>query len=134
MPNYFSPAQLKDQGFNIDEAYRTRASLGKLEAQLDETFEDLYERNSATLENILERSTGNVLVVAHAISLDTCTRKICAKPLRSEEELSKLFMNVGFCGMVMIEQNSKGTWTMKEPPIKPITSGGNKTFFWQSLQ
>lgn len=134
IPKYFTPQQLASQGFNVDQKYKPKCTIQQLNENLEEGFEDLYNRNTEVLRKILSETEGNILIVAHAISLDTCTRIMCRKELKSEKELSKLFLGVGFCGMVMMEKNSNGGWTFEEPPSKPISSEGNKTFHWHSLQ
>lgn len=133
-PPYFTPTELKDQGFNIDTEYRPYLTCDQLKERLDETVTKLYERNYSTMKAILQNTTsGNILVVAHAISLETCSRMFVGKTERAWQELYNVFSNCAFCSMVALERIEGEQLKFIEPPAASITSSSNGCFDWKSV-
>ena len=96
VPDWMSSRDLLAAGFNADESYEPFISMEELrdtQAQLQqpESIDQFYTRNFFVTRCILqatEEAGGNLLLVAHAVSLDTCSRfvlhilhsqKICLK-------------------------------------------------------
>lgn len=133
-PPYFTPEQLQSQGFNIDIAYKPHLTCDQLRERLDETVTKLYERNFGTMKAILQNTTsGNILVVAHAISLETCSRMIVGKTERQWQELYSVFSNCAFCSMVALERIEGEKLQFVEPPAGSITSSSNGSFDWKAV-
>lgn len=133
-PPYFTPTDLKAQGFNIDTTYKPHLTCDQLREQLNETVPKLYARNNATMEAILKTTTtGNILVVAHAISLETCSRMLLGKTERPWQELYSVFSNCAFCSMAALEKDADGKFSFIEPPAGSITSSSNGSFDWKSI-
>lgn len=133
-PPYFTPTELKAQGFNIDTAYKPYLTCDQLKERLDETVTKLYERNYTTMKAILQTTTtGNILVVAHAISLETCSRMFVGKAERAWQELYSVFSTCAFCSMVALERVEAEKFRFIEPPAGSITSSSNGSFDWKSI-
>lgn len=77
---------------------------------------------------------GNILIVGHATTLDTCTRHIVGEKLRSTNDMSRIMQKVPYCSMAVIEsEDGIGDWKLVEPPCDPITHTNNNRFDWKIL-
>ncbi|VDN08838.1 unnamed protein product [Dibothriocephalus latus] len=79
-----------------------------------------------------------ILIVAHAASLDTCTRSLLRKRLRSGggsggmnevEELHRRCVCVPYCGMLVAVEGKR--WHLQEPPIPCLSYKENSDFDWR---
>lgn len=135
LPHFFTPQALIENGFKINVKYKPQMSLEKLQRKMDEdeSPEQLYERNGNVTKSILENSTGNVLIVAHAMSLDTCTRPLrkLATPPGSD---CQVFAKFGFCSLAAVEEDNKKRWSLVKPPSLRFTSLANKGLDWSILK
>ncbi|XP_063703820.1 ecdysteroid-phosphate phosphatase-like [Culicoides brevitarsis] len=134
-PQLYTPQELAALGYNIDLSYVPHMSVPQLRDCLKETVPDLYKRNHRAMLYVLEhsRSTGNILVVVHAISLETCTRNLLGKNERPWPELKTFFGKVGLCSMVALRENTNDgkKYEFVEPPGGPITQSNNEPFDWR---
>lgn len=137
-PQLYTPEELVTLGYNIDLSYEPQLSVSQLRDCLKETVPDLYKRNHVAMLHVLNhsrnRQSGNILIVVHAISLETCTRNLLGKSERPWPELKLFFGKVGLCSMVALRENvSKGTegYEFVEPPGGPITQSSNDGFDWR---
>ena len=84
MPDWFSIEELSARGYNVDESYSPYIPCDGLkdtwhQSNEPETAEQFYERNSFVTQCIIQRTEGqggNLLLVAHAVSGDTCSRQV----------------------------------------------------------
>ena len=84
MPDWFSIEELSAYGYNVDESYSPYIPCDGLkdtwhQSNEPETAEQFYERNSFVTQCIIQRTEGqggNLLLVAHAVSGDTCSRQV----------------------------------------------------------
>lgn len=141
-PQLYTPEELSTLGYNIDHTYRPQMTVSQLRDCLNETVPDLYKRNHVAMLHVLDHSrggsktaTGNMLIVVHAISLETCTRNLLGKSERPWSELKLFFGKVGLCSMVALQENvsskdNKG-YEFVEPPGGPITQSTNDAFDWR---
>jgi broad specificity phosphatase PhoE len=77
-PVWFTPDELFEQGFNVARDYTTFYSRDTL--PIGETYNDYYERQHDMMQHVLSRSCQSdsvTLIVAHASSLDACSRLLC---------------------------------------------------------
>lgn len=97
----------------------------------------------------------NVLIVAHASSLEACTRQLQGRSPPSPKDFIQIVRKVraacgrgppadapavtsassfqipylGFCSCQ--EQGDTGVWQLADPPILPLTHGPNHSFDWR---
>nr|CDS30906.1 phosphoglycerate mutase [Hymenolepis microstoma] len=84
LPNFLSPAALYELGYNVDTTYSSISSINQLDLQ--ETIVQFYTRSTQIVKEILDQNPVkgiNILIVAHAASLDSCTRSLLRKRFRS---------------------------------------------------
>lgn len=133
-PTFFTAEEFKSQGFNVDTSYVPFMSPTDLGKQQNEVVEQLYQRNYGATEAILKASEQNILIVAHGISLETCTRRLMEKPERSWTIMKLVLGKIWLCGMVALEQNASDLkWKFIQPPSGAISTEANNTFDWKTL-
>ena len=152
-------------GYNIDENYEPYISADELQdaqAQLQqpESVEQYYTRNFFVTRCILQATEpgkkigsggGNLLFVAHAASLDACSRQVVGKEPRSLSQMMAIVREVAYCGVALLEEDEdeedtkslmssvadgmsvksfkkKKLWKMKETPFPPLTHCSNSRF------
>ncbi|XP_005100662.1 ubiquitin-associated and SH3 domain-containing protein B [Aplysia californica] len=122
MPNWLSPKHLADCGFNINVQHKPFVSVDDL--HLDETVTDYYERCHKLAQKVLkkhEAEGGDILIVAHAGSLDTFTRRLLGKSPRNSQEMHQILSSFTYCSFCCCVENSKtGKWALGQPPIPPL--------------
>lgn len=143
LPNWLSTSELKEAKYKVNQSYRPFVTENHLKDCLKETAEEFYTRNSNVLNEIIQTTTGNVLIVAHAATLDTCTRQLVGEPPRSSYELGKIIHKIPYCSLVNIEESesytgettedNKSHWTLIEPICPSVTHNKNIRFDWNVL-
>lgn len=136
VPDFYDPNELLQLGFNIDTSYEPIITLDRLKAKLSENIDEFYDRNSQLSVMVTkDNSLGNVLFVGHAITLDTCTRKIMNKELRPPSDIARLMHKIPYCSLISIESSSKPSsgWQLTEPPFCQITHTNNQRFDWHAI-
>lgn len=134
LPEWMSNEELVAAGFNTVKDYEPLTKIDDLKTQLQEGLEQFYQRNSAITEHLVSSTSGNILIVGHATTLDTCTRYIVGEKLRSTNDMSRIMQKVPYCSMVVIEsEDGVGGWKLVEPPCDPITHTNNNRFDWKIL-
>ncbi|XP_055678957.1 ecdysteroid-phosphate phosphatase isoform X1 [Lutzomyia longipalpis] len=128
-----SKQELTDTGFNIAMDYQPCIPVDQLHNHYSESLEQFYDRNNTITREIIKKTTGDILIVGHAITLDACTRDLCAKPPRQSSELNKLMQKVTYCSLVAAEQVGENEWRIGEPPCYPVTHTNNQRFDWKIL-
>lgn len=134
-PELYTPDELKSFGYNIDTNYVPQLTIDELRNSLNETVPELYKRNHKAMESILTHSNdhnqnGNILIVVHAISLETCTRFLLRKNVRPWQVLKPFFAQVGLCSMVALRESENNKYEFVEPPAGPVTQSRNDRFNW----
>ena len=150
-------------GYNVDETYEPYISADELQdaqAQLQqpESVEQYYTRNFFVTRCILQATEaskkviggGNLLFVAHAASLDACSRQVTGKDPRSLSQMMAIVREVGYCGVSLLEEEDeeediksiassvdamsvksfkkKRLWNLKDAPFPPLTHCSNARF------
>lgn len=144
MPDFMTPEEMNDAGYNIELSYKPFISLLQLQ-DTEESCEEHYSRNFFVTQCILqatEESGGNVLLVAHASSLDTCTRQIIGQSPRAFNDMLAVVRKVPYCSVACIEETQKGAidsqnplgWKLMEPPIPPLTHSSNARYDWTVIR
>ncbi|CAG0892093.1 unnamed protein product [Darwinula stevensoni] len=138
MPTWFTPAQFHDLGFNIDLSYAPLVVASELYDK-NETIEQFYIRNAFISEKVVkatETEGGNILFVAHAATLETCTRLLVGHAPRNGFHCVSL--QVPYCGVAVAEEYTAESgegkkWRVVEPPFPPFTNSANYGFDWKLL-
>lgn len=76
---------------------------------------------------------GNILIIGHAATLDSCSRELTGNPPRTHSEMNKVMQKVPYCSLVVVEQDSNDQWRLTDPPCYPVTHTKNPRFDWKSL-
>ena len=130
MPNWMSAQELKNHGFNINVDHSPLVSVKDL--QLDETVKDYYNRCHRLAQHLLgkhEKDGGDILIVAHAGSLDTHTRFLLGKPSRSDREMHQILSSFTYCCLCCaVENPHTKMFSLTNPPIAPL-----QNFDWRAL-
>ncbi|GFR80105.1 ubiquitin-associated and SH3 domain-containing protein B [Elysia marginata] len=130
MPVWLKPSHLAQSGFSIDVDHKPFVGLKDL--HLDETVGEYYDRCHRLAEHILKRhdDDGDILIVAHAGSLDTFTRRLLGKPARNSQEMHNILSSFTYCCLCCIAQDPvTSQWSLVKPPIPPLHD-----FNWKALQ
>ena len=80
--------------------------------QQPESVEQYYTRNFFVTRFILQATEagnkggggGNLLFVAHAASLDACSRQVIGKEPRSLVQMMSIVREVAYCGVALLEE------------------------------
>merc|ERR1712106_675329 len=102
-----------------------------------ESCEQYYGRNfyvTKSLINNTQKQGGNILLVGHAATLDTCTRQLIGKSPRSAHEMTSILKKIPYCSFSIASQDSLGSWKLQEPPFPSVTHSSNMRYDWKVLQ
>lgn len=133
IPNWLSEKEL-GVIFNVDEFYQPVMSRDRLEENTKESLESFYDRNSSTMREIMNNSEGDILVVAHATNLETCTRQLIQKEPRTRADLRNLLMRVPYLAAIAMEQLDDSTFQLIEPPCLTLTHNSCSKFDWRIVE
>lgn len=141
LPNFLSEKEL-GVIFNVNKNYKPVMTREDLEEILKESLEDFYTRSSTTMRQMLDNcdddDDGDILVVAHAINLETCTRELVGKEQRSRAELRTLLMSIPYLAVVTLLENNSNKdpcfrYRLDEPPCLTLTHTSCSKFDWRIL-
>uniref|UniRef100_A0A182PAE4 Ecdysteroid-phosphate phosphatase n=1 Tax=Anopheles epiroticus TaxID=199890 RepID=A0A182PAE4_9DIPT len=147
MPEWLTAEELNAADYNIATDYQSLTSAKDLKEHLHEKLNEFYCRNSAAAETIIKSTEGNVLIVGHATTLDTCSRFIIGEKLRSTNDMGRIMQKVSYCSLAVMESdgtvqssdstkadhNIKGHWKLAVPPCDPVTHTNNNRFDYKIL-
>ncbi|XP_039232714.1 protein UBASH3A homolog isoform X2 [Drosophila yakuba] len=132
VPDWLTKSELTEAKYEVDLDYEPVQPSSELTARLKESTEQFYERNHDVILQLLEQTTGNILVVAHATTLDTCSRQLTGGVPRSTNELRQVIHKIPYCSLATVEQVD-GVWKLVEPECLPVTHSKNPRFEWNAL-
>ncbi|KAI4814989.1 hypothetical protein KUCAC02_005160 [Chaenocephalus aceratus] len=102
---------------------------------VSEPYETYMSRSYQVTKDILSdcRNTGNnVLIVAHASSLEACTRQLQGRGPQSAKDFIQVVRKIPYLGFCSCEeQGDTGVWQLVDPPILPLTHGPNHSLDWR---
>ncbi|XP_046402708.1 protein UBASH3A homolog isoform X2 [Ischnura elegans] len=152
LPNWMDAEDLINAGFNVMTNREPYVSVETLANQRKETVENFYERCHFVIRKALEDTardggSGNLLVVAHAANLDTCTRQLVGLAPRPTHDMRRLCQKVPYCSVAMVQEvpdvdmniemrdhELEGkVWRLCEPPFPPVTHSSNIRFDWKII-
>ncbi|CAI2356849.1 unnamed protein product [Caenorhabditis sp. 36 PRJEB53466] len=125
-PCWIPPKDLKRIGYPVSENYIP--CWTDKELRMNESMVDYYQRSFNSMNKILsEYPEGNILIVAHGASLETCTRQLVGGDIRSTDDFYYLLQNTPYLSCV--ELNSReGLWRLAGSPIPSFSHTYNRTF------
>ncbi|XP_061638528.1 glucuronokinase with putative uridyl pyrophosphorylase isoform X5 [Phyllopteryx taeniolatus] len=133
LPAWIPPADLAATHFSVDATYRPLIPISKL--TVPESYESYMSRSHRVTKEILsdcKNSGNNVLIVAHASSLEACTRQLQGFVPRSAKDFIQVVRKIPYLGLCSCEeQGDSGQWQMVDTPILPLTHGPNHSFDWR---
>nr|XP_016995493.1 protein UBASH3A homolog isoform X2 [Drosophila takahashii] len=132
VPDWLTKNELVEAKYDVDLDYEPVQPGSDLTVRLKESTEQFYERNHDVILQLLEQTTGNILVVAHATTLDTCSRQLTGGVPRSTNELRQVIHKIPYCSLATVEQVD-GVWKLVEPECLPVTHSKNPRFEWNAL-
>lgn len=116
-PRWMKGKEFVKNSFNVDLNYK--AIVDECNLNWEESITQYYNRHGGVIEKIIENHRdegGNVLIVAHASSLDTCSRKARGLVPRSYAEMTHLTAQVPYTSMVKLTKNeNESSWQMTAP-------------------
>lgn len=133
-PVWMTPAEFKSIGYHVNTEYKPLIEAEDL-GHKKESIEQYYVRSFYVAQNLLKKTAsegGNVLLVGHAATLDTCTRQLTGRTPRSAADLVQLVHKIPYCGLC-VAQESEGGWSLVAPPTLPLTHSANTRFDWRSM-
>ncbi|XP_014212421.1 protein UBASH3A homolog [Copidosoma floridanum] len=130
LPTWMTSEELSKAGFNVDSSYKPIVKADEL--PLRESAAQYYARSYALIKSIIENTKGNILIVAHAISLAACTRQLIGGQVPQIPEVTRLVQQVPYLACLMVKEGPNG-WVLLPPPFPPITHSSNKRFDWKIL-
>lgn len=136
-PVWMTPAEFKSIGYHINTEYKPLIEAEELRHK-KESIEQYYVRSFYVAQNLLKKTAsegGNVLLVGHAATLDTCTRQLTGRTPRSASDLVQLVHKIPYCGLCVAQEPAtvESSWTLVAPPILPLTHSANTRFDWRSM-
>uniref|UniRef100_A0A8D3DG46 Ubiquitin associated and SH3 domain containing Bb n=1 Tax=Scophthalmus maximus TaxID=52904 RepID=A0A8D3DG46_SCOMX len=133
LPAWIPPSDLATANFSVDTMYRPLIPVSKL--TVSESYENYMSRSYQVTKDILSdcKNTGNnVLIVAHASSLEACTRQLQGRSPQSAKDFIQVVRKIPYLGFCSCEeQGDTGGWQLVDPPILPLTHGPNHMFDWR---
>lgn len=134
LPNWMSEKELGTL-YNVNENYSSVISRNYLQGVLKESLDDLHDRNSRTVREILKNSEGDILIVAHATNLETCTRQLIGKTPRQRSDLRGLLMNIPYLACIAMQEtdDDSSLFQLIDPPCLTLTHNSCAKFDWRIL-
>ncbi|XP_056602711.1 ubiquitin-associated and SH3 domain-containing protein B [Triplophysa dalaica] len=133
LPSWIPPADLAAANLGVDTTYRPHISISKL--GVSESYETYISRSFQVTREILSEcnNSGNtVLIVAHASSLEACTRQIQGVTPQNSKDFVQVVRKIPYLGFCACEEMGEtGAWQLVDPPILPLTHGPNHSFNWR---
>lgn len=120
--------------FNVNENYQPTMDRSSLEEIMKESLEEFYDRNSRTMAELLKNHDGDILIVAHATNLETCTRQLIGKEPRTRADLRNLLMKIPYLAAIAMQQtDDSSSYQLIEPPLLTLTHNSCSKFDWRIL-
>uniref|UniRef100_A0A4W4G420 Ubiquitin associated and SH3 domain containing Ba n=1 Tax=Electrophorus electricus TaxID=8005 RepID=A0A4W4G420_ELEEL len=133
LPAWIPPTELAAANFSVDTTYRPHIPVSKLTVL--ESYETYMSRSFQVTREILAEcnALGNtVLIVAHASSLEACTRQMQGLNPQNSKDFVQVVRKIPYLGFCACEEMGEtGVWQLVDPPILPLTHGPNHSFNWR---
>ncbi|XP_069470183.1 ubiquitin-associated and SH3 domain-containing protein B [Ambystoma mexicanum] len=133
LPAWISPAELVAANLSVDTTYRPHIPVSKL--VVSESYDMYISRSFQVTREILSecKSKGNnILIVAHASSLEACTRQLQGLSPQNAKDFVQVVRKIPYLGFCACEElRETGIWQLTDPPILPLTHGPTGGFNWR---
>lgn len=139
LPAWLTPAELASANLSVDTTYRPHIPISKL--VVSETYETYMNRSYQVTKDILgecrskdvsSSSGDNILIVAHASSLEACTRQLQGLTPQNSKDFVQVVRKIPYLGFCCCEERGEsGLWQLTDPPILPLTHGPTGGFNWR---
>uniref|UniRef100_A0A3Q2GQP3 Ubiquitin associated and SH3 domain containing Ba n=1 Tax=Cyprinodon variegatus TaxID=28743 RepID=A0A3Q2GQP3_CYPVA len=135
LPAWIPPVDLGAANLSVDTTYRPHIPVSKL--TVSESYDTYISRSFQVTREILAecKSLGNtVLIVAHASSLEACTRQLQGLSPQNSKDFIQVVRKIPYLGFCACEEMGEtGVWQLVDPPILPLTHGPNHSFNWREM-
>lgn len=135
LPSWIPPSELAADNISLDTTYRPHYPVSKL--TVSESYDTYISRSFQVTREILSecKNLGNtVLIVAHASSLEACTRQIQGLSPQNSKDFVQVVRKIPYLGFCASEElGETGVWQLVDPPILPLTHGPNHSFNWREM-
>ncbi|XP_017287398.1 ubiquitin-associated and SH3 domain-containing protein B [Kryptolebias marmoratus] len=135
LPTWIPPAELAATFQSVDTTYRPHFPVSKL--TVSEPYDTYISRSFQVTREILSecKNQGNtVLIVAHASSLEACTRQLQGLSPQNSKDFVQVVRKIPYLGFCACEElGETGVWQLVDPPILPLTHGPNHSFNWREM-
>uniref|UniRef100_A0A8C6T3H7 Ubiquitin associated and SH3 domain containing Bb n=1 Tax=Neogobius melanostomus TaxID=47308 RepID=A0A8C6T3H7_9GOBI len=122
LPAWIPPSDLAASHFSVDTTYRPLVPVNKL--TVSESYETYMSRSYQVTKDILsdcKNAGNNVLIVAHASSLEACTRQLQGRSPQNTKDFIQVVRKIPYLGFCSCEeQPDTGVWQLVDPPILPL--------------
>ncbi|XP_076801111.1 ubiquitin-associated and SH3 domain-containing protein B-like [Clavelina lepadiformis] len=133
LPKFMDVNYLTKFGVNVAKSYQTKVKPKDLSA--NERCSEYFQRCHKFLSSVLKETSGDILITAHAGSLDGLSRQIQGLSPRPMPEFVNIVTKVPYCGAIVLEERADvGIWELIEPPFPTLTHAPNPHFDWKMLQ
>lgn len=140
-PIFMTTEELIENGFNINPSYEPIYPLKELFSLPNETLTEYYDRSFDLCKQLLKATAGNILIIGHGSSLDSCTRQMVGQPPRDHGDFISLIRGTPYCGCIMIKEDKRKegesdtvTWKITKPPILTLQHSMNQKYEWKSFK
>uniref|UniRef100_A0AAZ3SJZ2 Ubiquitin-associated and SH3 domain-containing protein B n=1 Tax=Oncorhynchus tshawytscha TaxID=74940 RepID=A0AAZ3SJZ2_ONCTS len=133
LPAWIPPTDMAAASLSVDTTYRPHIPISKL--GVSESYDAYISRSFQVTREILTecKNLGNtVLIVAHASSLEACTRQMQGLSPQNAKDFVQVVRKIPYLGFCAAEEMGEtGVWQLVDPPILPLTHGPNHSFNWR---
>uniref|UniRef100_A0A8C4Z2T5 SH3 domain-containing protein n=1 Tax=Gadus morhua TaxID=8049 RepID=A0A8C4Z2T5_GADMO len=134
LPVWIPPVELAAANLNVDTTYRPHIPISKL--VVSESYDTYISRSFQVTREILSECNNldTVLIVAHASSLEACTRQMQGLSPQNAKDFVQVVRKIPYLGFCACEElGETGVWQLVDPPILPLTHGPNHSFNWREM-
>ncbi|XP_042199880.1 ubiquitin associated and SH3 domain containing Bb isoform X2 [Callorhinchus milii] len=135
LPAWMTPCELAAANLGTDTTYRPHIQMNKL--GVSEAYETYISRSFQVMRDILgecKAKGNNILIVAHASSLEACTRQLQGLSPSNAKDFVQVVRKIPYLGFCACEEvEDAGIWQLVDPPILPLTHGPNHSFSWREI-
>jgi ubiquitin-associated SH3 domain-containing protein len=126
-PSWLTNDEAINAGYPVNNSYIPHFEVNDL--KMMESLEDYYDRSFAITKKLLDNHpTGNILLVAHGASLDTCTRQLSGKPPRSGDSFFDILQRTPYLSTVEAEETASGHFEILGSPVPSLAHSANSAY------
>ncbi|XP_058820870.1 ecdysteroid-phosphate phosphatase-like [Topomyia yanbarensis] len=137
LPKWLTHRELVAAGYNVATDYEPFSTVEYLNQRMQETIPDYFQRNTELMKELIKTTYGNILVVGHAATLNTCTRHFVGTEMLPIVKFYQLLHKIPYCSMAVLESKNYGGrgdgWKLVEPPCYPLTNTKTERYDWKVL-